>query len=96
MSGTAFRWMAVAAVLAVPAAGAAGEAPSPGIQAFNAHRYEEARAFFEPRAKKNPQDAEAAFYLGRIYLSLGKTDPAARRMTAAHRGKSLTHCGIDP
>jgi tetratricopeptide (TPR) repeat protein len=79
MSREAFRRMAVAAMLALlPAAvQAANAALTPGIQAFEARRYEEARAFFEPYAKRNPKDAEASFYLGKIYLYLKKSDPAA-------------------
>ncbi|MFL6264435.1 MAG: tetratricopeptide repeat protein [Thermoanaerobaculia bacterium] len=96
MSGKAFRGLALAAALALtPAlagvAGAAGEAPGPGIQAFNAHRYEEARAFLEPYAKKNPKDAEAAFYLGKTLLFLKKADPAAEwleKATALAPGRS--------
>ena len=79
MRREAFRRMAVAAVLALlPAAvQAANAALTPGIQAFEARRYEEARAFFEPYAKRNPKDAEAAFYLGKAYLYLKKSEPAA-------------------
>jgi tetratricopeptide (TPR) repeat protein len=88
MRGKAFRRLAVAAVLALAPAIAgvawgAGEALSPGIQAFNTHRYEEARALLEPYARKNPKDAEAAFYLGKTWLLLQKPDPAAEWLEKA-------------
>ncbi|HEY4565329.1 MAG TPA: tetratricopeptide repeat protein [Thermoanaerobaculia bacterium] len=87
MSGKAFQPMAIAVLVLLPSvAGAAGGADgplAPGIQAFNAHRYEEARAFFEPYARRNPQDAEAAFYLGKTWLTLRKPDAAAEWLEKA-------------
>jgi tetratricopeptide (TPR) repeat protein len=85
MRGRAFQRTALAVALALPAvaAWAAGEALSPGIQAFNAHRYEEARAFFEPYARKNPKDADAALYLGKTWLYLKQPDPAAEWLEKA-------------
>lgn len=72
------RALATAALALLPlGAAAAGGALAPGVQAFEAHRYEEAKAFFEPYARKNPKDAEAAFYLGRTWLALRNADAAA-------------------
>jgi len=97
MDGKAFRKLvkmaATLAVLALPpaAALAAGGAASPGIQALEARRFEEARAFFEPLARKNPKDAEAAFYLGRAWLGLRKTGEATQwleKATALAPGRS--------
>jgi tetratricopeptide (TPR) repeat protein len=66
------------ALLLAPLAGtAATGALSPGVQLFEARRYEEARKFFEPYAAKNPKDAEAAFYLGRTWFFLRKYETAA-------------------
>jgi tetratricopeptide (TPR) repeat protein len=97
MGGKAFRKLAklaaMVAVLALPpaAALAAAGAASPGVQALEARRYEEARAFFEPLARKDPKDAEAAFYLGRAWLGLRKTDEATQwleKATALAPGRS--------
>jgi len=96
MRGKAFRgWVAAAALALAPVlageAWGAGEALGPGIQALNARRYEEAKAFFEAYARKNPKDAEAAFYLGKAWLSLRKADPAAEwleKATALAPGRS--------
>jgi len=93
MGGKTFRKLAALAALALPAmaAAAAPEALAPGVRALEAHRYEEARAFLEPLARKNPKDAEAAFYLGRTWLGLRKTDAAAEwleKATALAPGRS--------
>jgi tetratricopeptide (TPR) repeat protein len=56
------------------------EAPAselaPGIGLFDAGRFEEARAFFEPFAAGHPKSAAAAFYMGQISLSLKDTEKA--------------------
>ncbi len=84
MRRNAFRGLVAAAVLALqPSAWGAEAALSSGIQAFNARRFEEARALLEPYARKNPKDAEAAFYLGKIWLYLRKADPAAEWLEKA-------------
>ena len=75
------RSAALAALLLVTAASAASAAPvagplAPGIQAFEARRFEEARKFFASYAATHPSDADAAFYLGRTLLGLRKTDDA--------------------
>lgn len=76
------RALALAALLLATLASAASAAApatgplAPGIQAFEARRYEEARKFFAPYAAAHPQDAEAAHYLGRTLLGLRKTDEA--------------------
>jgi tetratricopeptide (TPR) repeat protein len=74
--------MLVALLFAAIAPGAlAAAAPpagplAPGIQAFEARRFEEARKFFAPYAAAHPRDADAAYYLGRTLLGLRKTDEA--------------------
>jgi len=85
MRGTTFRRLLGIAVLwlAPLAAGAATEALAPGIQLFEARRFEEARKFFEPFAASHPKDADAAFYLGRTYFSLRKFDTAAEWLEKA-------------
>ncbi|HEY7216714.1 MAG TPA: tetratricopeptide repeat protein [Thermoanaerobaculia bacterium] len=85
MRGATFRQLLGIAVLwlAPLAAGAATEALAPGIQLFEARRFEEARKFFEPFAAGHPKDADAAFYLGRTYLSLHKFDTAAEWLEKA-------------
>lgn len=75
------RSAALAALLLVTVASAASAAPAagplaPGIQAFDARRFDEARKFFAPYAAAHPQDADAAFYLGRALLGLRQTDDA--------------------
>ncbi|HXT51035.1 MAG TPA: tetratricopeptide repeat protein [Thermoanaerobaculia bacterium] len=78
------RWtvaVVVFAILAPAALAAPAPAPpsgplAPGIQAFEARRYEEARKFFAPYAAAHPRDADAAFYLGRTLLGLRKADEA--------------------
>jgi len=85
MRGKTFRQiLAIAALALAPlAAGAATEALAPGIQLFEARRYEEARKFFEPFATHHPKDADAAFYLGRTYLSLRNFDKGAEWLEKA-------------
>ncbi|HEV8241254.1 MAG TPA: tetratricopeptide repeat protein [Thermoanaerobaculia bacterium] len=73
--------MALAVLLLVTLLSAASAAPpagplAPGIQAFEARRFEEARKFFAPYAAAHPKDAEAADYLGRTLLSLHQPDDA--------------------
>lgn len=76
--------LAVAALSLVPlAAGAATEALAPGIQLFEARRFEEARKLFEPFAAQHPKDADAAYYLGRTYFHLRKFDTSAEWLEKA-------------
>lgn len=49
---------------------------APGVQLFDAGRFEEARTFFETFAAANPKSAAAAFYLGQIALTLKDTGKA--------------------
>jgi tetratricopeptide (TPR) repeat protein len=49
---------------------------APGVQLFDAGRFEEARTFFETYAAGHPKSAAAAFYLGQISLSLEDADKA--------------------
>lgn len=88
------RALATAALLlwiTVPAL-AASEAIAPGVQLFESRRLEEARKFFAPYVAKNPQDAEAAYYLGRTLFALGRFEPAAEQLerSAAIRPDSDT------
>ena len=71
-------WALVALLLvASPILAAAPAGPlAPGITAFEARRYEEARKFFSPYAAAHPKDAEAAYWLGRTLNGLGKMDEA--------------------
>jgi tetratricopeptide (TPR) repeat protein len=68
------------AALASATFAAAAAPPSgplaPGIEAFEARRFEEARKFFAPYAAAHPRDADAAHWLGRTLLGLRKTDEA--------------------
>ncbi|HET9768907.1 MAG TPA: tetratricopeptide repeat protein [Thermoanaerobaculia bacterium] len=78
---TRTRSSALAVLLLVTLASAASAAPAtgplaPGIQAFEARRFEEARKFFAPYAAAHPQDADAAYYLGRTLAALRQTDDA--------------------
>jgi len=82
------RSAALAALLLVTVASAASAAPAagplaPGIQAFEARRFEEARKFFAPYAAAHPRDADAAFYLGRTLLGLRQTDDAVEWLEKA-------------
>jgi tetratricopeptide (TPR) repeat protein len=65
-----FLALAVAALAPCFAAvaGAATEALAPGIQLLEARHYDEARSFFELFATRHPQDAEAAYLLGKTCL----------------------------
>lgn len=49
---------------------------APGVQLFDAGRFEEARTFFETFVSGNPKSAAAAFYLGQIALTLKDTGKA--------------------
>lgn len=69
--------------LAPFAAGAATGPLAPGIQHYEARRYEEARKFFEPYAAKNPKDADAVFYLGRTLFALRQNDEAIEQLEKA-------------
>ena len=71
--------LASAASAAAPATGPL----APGIQAFEARRYEEARKFFAPYAAAHPKDAEAAYYLGRTLANLRQTDDAVEWLEKA-------------
>jgi tetratricopeptide (TPR) repeat protein len=71
------------ALLTPPAASAAATALGPGVQLFEARRYEEARKFFEPYVAKNPGDAEAVLYLGRTWFALRDYEKAAERLERA-------------
>jgi tetratricopeptide (TPR) repeat protein len=73
----------VATLVLTGMAGAASDALAPGIQLYDARRFEEARKFFEPYAAKNPKDADAALYLGRTLFALRKTEPAAEWLEKA-------------
>jgi tetratricopeptide (TPR) repeat protein len=85
MRGIPFRQILGTAILALAplVAGAATEALAPGIQHFEARRFEEARKFFEPFAAQHPKDSDAAYYLGRTYFSLRKWDTAAEWLEKA-------------
>ena len=74
-----FRHALAIAILSLAplAVGAATEALAPGIQLFEARRFEEARKLFEPFAASHPKDADAAFYLGRTYFHLRQFDTSA-------------------
>ena len=77
------RTLALSILLLVPVvAGASGEpAPlAPGIQLFEAKKYEEARKFFAPRAAAS---AEAAFYLGRTLIALRQFAKASEALEKA-------------
>jgi tetratricopeptide (TPR) repeat protein len=80
---TLLQALGIAALLLTPAVHAASDALAPGIQLYEGRRYEEAKKFFEPYVAKNPRDAEAAFYLGRTWLALGKSEPAAEWLEKA-------------
>jgi tetratricopeptide (TPR) repeat protein len=69
--------LAAFVLLTQVAAGAATTALAPGIQLFDARRYEEARKFFEPYVAKNPGDAEGLLYLGRTWFFLRNYETAA-------------------
>jgi tetratricopeptide (TPR) repeat protein len=56
---------------------------APGVQLFEAGRFEEARAFFEPYVVAHASSAAAAFYLGRIQLELKKPEEAVRWLERA-------------
>lgn len=74
------RFLALVALVLIPlAAGAV----APGIQHFEARRYEEARKLLEPYAAKNPKDADAAFYLGRTLFALRQHEEAAEWLEKA-------------
>lgn len=64
-------------------AGAAGGDLGPGIQAFEARRFEEARKFFEPRAAGDPR---AAYYLGRTYVAQRQFEKGAEWLEKAVAG----------
>jgi tetratricopeptide (TPR) repeat protein len=61
---------------ASPVLAAATGPLAPGIDAFEARRYEEARKFFVPYAAAHPRDAEAAYYLGRTLNALRQLEDA--------------------
>jgi tetratricopeptide (TPR) repeat protein len=64
----------IAAVVTVAAAPARGQSLDAGIKLFEAKKYAEAKAFFAPVAGQN---AEAAYYMGRIAVSENDDDKAA-------------------
>ena len=79
---------ALAAVLLATVVSAASAATAtgplaPGIQVFEARRFEEARKFFAAYAAAHPRDADAAYYLGRSLLGLRKTDEAVDSLEKA-------------
>jgi tetratricopeptide (TPR) repeat protein len=80
---TLVRILGIVGLLLGGAAGAASDALTPGIQLYDARRFEEARKFFEPYAAKNPKDADAALYLGRALFALRKLEPAAEWLEKA-------------
>jgi tetratricopeptide (TPR) repeat protein len=77
------RTLALSILLLAPLpVAAAGElAPlAPGIQLFEAKKYEEARKYFAPRAAAS---AEAAFYLGRTLIALRQFAKASETLEKA-------------
>jgi tetratricopeptide (TPR) repeat protein len=69
--------------LAVFAAEPAAGPLAPGVRAFEARRYEEARRFFEPFVKTHPRDGAAACWYGRTLFGLGRFDDAAEELERA-------------
>ncbi|HYO15699.1 MAG TPA: tetratricopeptide repeat protein [Thermoanaerobaculia bacterium] len=61
--------------LAMPGVASAASLAS-GVQLFESRRFEEARAFFEAAAAKDPRDPAAAYYAGRSLFALRRYEPA--------------------
>lgn len=84
-------WALAALLLAIASTSPTNAAPAPapagplapGIAAFEARRYEEARKVFAPYAAAHPKDADAAYWLGRALNGLGKVDEAVEWLEKA-------------
>jgi tetratricopeptide (TPR) repeat protein len=76
------------ALLGLVAQPLASQAPDPverGIRLVEQRRFAEARQVLEPHARANPQDARAAFHLGRALLAESQADPAIEWLERAVR-----------
>lgn len=56
---------------------------APGVQLFEAGRFDEARTFFETVLAGNPKSAASAFYLGQIALTVKDVDKAVNWLEKA-------------
>lgn len=81
------RSFLAALLLALPlplaAQGAAASLRQQGAAQFEGRRYDEARATFESVARSDPDDAQAAYYLGRIALVDGNGEEGAHWLERA-------------
>ena len=79
------RRLIIALILALPLPLAAQDGASlrQGAALFEGRRYEEARVAFESAARSDPDDAQAAYYLGRIALVDGNGEAGVRWLERA-------------
>ena len=97
MRGRAFQRMALAVALALPrrsrpgAAGRGAEPPGSRPSTLTATRRREPSS--EPYARKNPKDADAALYLGKI-VALSEEARSGRRMAGEGGGPGAGPLGL--
>lgn len=81
--GSTNRWATVALLVSIFGSAAQAQNGSRGIEAFEAHRYAEAKRELEMASRVNPDDPRAHHYLGRIAYHQTRFEDAVTHLSRA-------------